>query len=1004
MRCDWRNPTKNGVEVTHFSDVVFHVLEQRGFGARRAGDVVTDGMTVANVNAVLDELAHDAASHLYSHYRFGGGGPKADAAAAPRDGTATAGPSLSHSGGADAKANRQTIWVTVLRRLSAIEHKWLVRIIMKDMRMHLMHQSILAAFHPHALELLNASNDLVLVCRRCTDPKAIFSLVNGGASVGATGDLRTGIFLHQPLKPMLASVVETSKLTALLQEEHGEHRLLTEPKYDGERMMIHVSRTGIDEAGATASAAMKITYWTRNAKNFTAQYAPRFDPVIQQCLAKGTNNVILDGEFLVYDAARKTFKPFGSNRTFATSGVEFADIDGVQTWFCYWCFDVVFLDGQPLVTTPLHRRKDLLEKVLSPKPTMLELVPYSYIAAGATADHTATSSSSSGGVGGGGPGAPRPRGIAAVLEALDRSLAAGYEGVMIKAAASPYVPGERRLKWMKLKPDHIAGMSDTLDLIILGGYYGTKFGTRNISHFLLATWVPDIELRAGPRDATAKFLTLTKVGTGYTEDDLRDLHGALSDKWITWPKGSVPPWLTPWRPAADDVPDVWLRPCDALVMEVFGYSFTETTKFSTGYTLRFPRCRRLRYDKTIEDATDWSQVQAIMQGAAKQLRKAAQLDQLIMAKSERAEKRRKEREAMLRGGGLGTVDGVGRRQMFFKSEQSDRLVKRSRSVDDDEGDRSDDEHDDRGGTRRDAAGGERTVKHEWVQTAASGDRKVLLKPEEKFSAPATDGTHLGRRPAGGGGAERRFLELERAFFTTEFDALSTGGIGPLKSERVVRGPEGNVPTTLLFAGFEMCVMGTAATDPIPKRQVEHLVVEHGGTVVAHPQPDTTAVILSSTVKSARVGNWIRACRQATRRGESGAPQPHVTTDVIKTSWVMDCVERGSLVPLAPRYMLYTSPATAEAFKATMDRFADSYYDDATPESMQESIAAAVAEVNTVAIADGADHRGAPSQLEGGDEATDASSSCGEDERELRNRLRELCGYRGHGLQECVQRR
>ena len=45
--------------------------------------------------------------------------------------------------------------------------------------------------------------------------------------------------------------------------------------------------------------------------------------------------------------------------------------------------------------------------------------------------------------------------------------------------------------------------------------------------------------------------------------------------------------------------------------------------------------------------------------------------------------------------GLRTVDGVGRRQMFFKSDQADRLVvKRSRSVDGDEGDRSDDEHDD----------------------------------------------------------------------------------------------------------------------------------------------------------------------------------------------------------------------------------------------------------------------------------------------------------------------
>lgn len=78
---------------------------------------------------------------------------------------------------------------------------------------------------------------------------------------------------------------------------------------------------------------------------------------------------------------------------------------------------------------------------------------------------------------------------------------------MIKALDSNYVPGERKNKWLKLKPEYIDGLGDDLDLLIVGtspryrakklvlkricgcagGYYGTGIGRRggSISHFML---------------------------------------------------------------------------------------------------------------------------------------------------------------------------------------------------------------------------------------------------------------------------------------------------------------------------------------------------------------------------------------------------------------------------------------------------------------------------------------------------------------------------------------
>ena len=59
------------------------------------------------------------------------------------------------------------------------------------------------------------------------------------------------------------------------------------------------------------------------------------------------------------------------------------------------------------------------------------------------------------------------------MKAFDDSLYGRYEGIIMKDLTSPYLFGENGRKsqhWVKLKPDHIADLGETLDLIILGGY------------------------------------------------------------------------------------------------------------------------------------------------------------------------------------------------------------------------------------------------------------------------------------------------------------------------------------------------------------------------------------------------------------------------------------------------------------------------------------------------------------------------------------------------------
>jgi DNA ligase-4 len=48
------------------------------------------------------------------------------------------------------------------------------------------------------------------------------------------------------------------------------------------------------------------------------------------------------------------------------------------------------------------------------------------------------------------------------------------EGIMLKDPESLYVPKERGTNWLKMKGDYIEGLTDTLDLIIIGGFFGDK--------------------------------------------------------------------------------------------------------------------------------------------------------------------------------------------------------------------------------------------------------------------------------------------------------------------------------------------------------------------------------------------------------------------------------------------------------------------------------------------------------------------------------------------------
>jgi hypothetical protein len=125
---------------------------------------------------------------------------------------------------------------------------------------------------------------------------------------------------------------------------------------------------------------------------------------------------------------------------------------------CYIVFDVLFVNDRPVMDLTLDQRMKILERVIpSTRPKTLEIVEQR-----------------------------RAKNVQEVIEALDNAIEARQEGIMVKKVDSIYVPNERKEKWIKIKPEYMDGVGDDMDMIILGGYYGSgvrKGGT--ISHFLM---------------------------------------------------------------------------------------------------------------------------------------------------------------------------------------------------------------------------------------------------------------------------------------------------------------------------------------------------------------------------------------------------------------------------------------------------------------------------------------------------------------------------------------
>jgi DNA ligase-1 len=428
----------------------------------------------------------------------------------------------------------------LLGQATSLEARYLVRTVTGSLRLGIGTATILDALaevhaggrkaRPVLERAYNICSDLGLV---------VATLVSGGLAEVERMEVRAG----NPVRPMLAQRLgESAEILAKL-----GGTCAAEYKYDGIRVQAH----------RTADGALEL--YTRRLDRVSTQF-PEVVELLDQSL--GPRKAILEGEVVAADPASGELRPFQDvmfrRRKY---GIAEATKDFPVSMFC---FELLYADGTDLTRLPYLERRARLAEAITPSPR-LRLT---------TAEQVSDE---------------------AALEAtFEQAVAEGCEGVICKSLdpAASYQAGARGWQWIKLKRDYRSELSDTLDLVVVGGLAGRGRRAGMYGALLLAVYDP----------AADRFQTICKCGTGFSDAELAGLPARLA------------PLARAQRPARVDslwAADVWFEP--TLVVEVLAAELTLSPHHTAGWgvlkpdaglALRFPRFTgRWRDDKAPTDAT-----------------------------------------------------------------------------------------------------------------------------------------------------------------------------------------------------------------------------------------------------------------------------------------------------------------------------------------------------------------------------------------------------------------
>ncbi|KAK7398574.1 hypothetical protein QQX98_012052 [Neonectria punicea] len=418
--------------------------------------------------------------------------------------------------------------------------------------------------------------------------------------------IRCGIAVHVPLRPMLGSI--TRDLSEMLTKLQGRD-FACEYKYDGQRAQIHC-----DERG-------KVSIFSRHLELMTDKY-PDLVELILKIRGEGVESFIMEGEVVAVDPATGELKNF---QTLTNRARKDVDIGSITISVCLFSFDLMYLNGQPLLDRSFRERRELLRSLFTEIPNHFSWVKSLDATSGDSEAvleffKSATESKCEGLmvkildnlptlplIGDAGEETPEDKEKIILpkskTKGKGKAKSAADEDGKAKSRRKPllatYEPDKRLDSWLKVKKDYNSSF-DTLDLIPVAAWHGSGRKAKWWSPILLAV----------RNEETGSLEAVCKCISGFTDTFYKANKEFYDDGKETGEPKNTRAQKPSFVEYSGPRPDVWFEP-----QEVWEMAFADITLSPTytaaigllsnerGLSLRFPRFMKKREDKGIDEAS-----------------------------------------------------------------------------------------------------------------------------------------------------------------------------------------------------------------------------------------------------------------------------------------------------------------------------------------------------------------------------------------------------------------
>ncbi|MEM2710915.1 MAG: ATP-dependent DNA ligase [Candidatus Bathyarchaeia archaeon] len=363
---------------------------------------------------------------------------------------------IAEASGQGSRDKKERLLEALLSIASPLEAKYIVKILIGEMRTGF-HEGLMERAVSEAFQMPLA--DVQRACMALGDIAIVASKARLDGIASLSG---VGVQVFRPIKPMLAQVVDN---VAEAIREHGGKTAL-EYKLDGARVQIH--KRG-DEVKIFSRQLTEVT-----------ESLPDIVEYVRGNIHVG--EAIFEGEVIAVDYRGRPMPFQHLMRRFKR--IHDVNVMVNEIPVKLFLFDLLYLDGRDLCSTPYVQRRSLLAKLVDVENLTPQIIT----------------------------------GSAQEAESfLMSAINSGHEGLVAKRLDSPYMPGVRGKHWLKIKLT-----LEPLDLVIVAAEYG--YGKRH-------KWLSDYYLAARDEE-TGDFLVVGKTFKGLTDAEIEEMTRKLKELTI----------------------------------------------------------------------------------------------------------------------------------------------------------------------------------------------------------------------------------------------------------------------------------------------------------------------------------------------------------------------------------------------------------------------------------------------------------------------------------------